>query len=494
MHCIVIGAGIGGLVSASLLAAKGNEVTLFEAGSLPGGKMSEIRLGDYRFDSGPSLFTMPFILDDVFKTCGKELSDYMSISPLEPLCRYIYPDGTRFDNFSDLSKTLEQIRSFSPEDEENYVRFLGKSAELYAKTAQAFLFNPLAEWSDFKTLNFKDLLSINAFATVSESVERAFISSYLKQFFKRFTTYNGSSPYKAPATLNVIPYVELAQGGFYVKGGLFQLAKAIEKLALDLGVSIQYNQPVQQIEVKNKKAIGVSISKNGDNRFVKADCVISNADSVYTYTKLLSDKHVKSADKKRFEALEPSCSGFVLQLGINRTYSLLKHHTIFFSSDYKKEFDEIFSERKPAEEPTIYIANTSFSEDGHAPQGHSNLFILVNAPYTHKHLSWNELKESYAEKIIQLLKANGLVDLEKHIISKNIITPDDFEKNYNTNRGSIYGLSSNSRYAAFLRPRNRSSYAKNLYLVGGGTHPGGGIPLVTLSAKHAVSLIERDFK
>lgn len=493
MNCTIIGAGIGGLCSAALMASKGHKVEIFEANATPGGKMSEHISGDYRFDTGPSLFTMPFILESVFESCGKKFSDYVQYGSLNPLCRYIYPDGTRFDNFADISKTLESIREIAPNDEENYVKFLGKSADIYQKTANAFLFNPLVDTSDLKALNWFDLLKINAFSTVSDVVEKSFSSSYLKTFFKRFATYNGSSPFKAPATLNVIPYVELCQGGFYIKGGLFSLAKALERLCLDLGVVFHYSSPVAEIVVKNKKAVGIILQSNTE-KVLKADVIISNSDSIFTYTQLLSDSVVSKPEKKRFNTIEPSCSGFVLMLGVNRTYSLLKHHTLFFSSDYKKEFDDIFLDKKAPQDPTIYIANTSFSDLNHAPDGHSNLFILVNAPYTNSKLNWDSEKENYAELIIKKLKANGLVDLEKHIVTKDILTPADFETRFRSNKGSIYGISSNSRYAAFLRPRNRSPFAKNLYLVGGGTHPGGGIPLVSLSAKHAVELIERDFK
>lgn len=493
MNCKIIGAGIAGLCSAALMARKGHYVEIFEANATSGGKMSEFISGEYRFDTGPSLFTMPFILESIFDSCGKKLSDYISYESLAPLCRYIYPDGTRFDNFTDVAKTLESIREIAPNDEENYVRFLGKSATIYQRTAQAFLFNPLVDTLDLKALKWFDLLKINAFSTVSDVVEKSFESSYLKYFFKRFATYNGSSPFKAPATLNVIPYVELCQGGYYIKGGLFSLAKALEKLCLELGVVFHYSSAVSEIVVKNKKAIGIKLQSNTE-KLLKADVIISNSDSIITYTQLLSDSVISQSEKKRFKSVEPSSSGFVLMLGVNRTYSLLKHHTLFFSSDYKKEFDTIFLDKKPAQDPTIYIANTSFSDSNHAPEGHSNLFILVNTPFTHSGINWETEKENYAELIIKKLKANGLVDLEKHIVTKEIITPSDFETRFKSNKGSIYGISSNSRYAAFLRPRNRSPFAKNLYLVGGGTHPGGGIPLVSLSAKHAVELIERDFK
>lgn len=490
MNTIVIGSGIGGLVTACLLANKGIKVDIYEQHHSVGGKLNQLELGDYRFDTGPSLLTMPFILEKIFKTCNRKIDDYLDITPIEPICRYFFHDGTRFDNYADLQKNRISLSEIAPEDEENYVKFLGKSADLYQKTANSFIFNPLTDKKDFAKLNWLDLLGIDAFSTVSNSIDRSFNSRYLKQVFKRFATYNGSSPYKAPATLNVIPYVELAQGGYYIKGGMYQLGKALEKLADELGVNIHLNSKVNKIVVKNKRAKGITLDGGGSTQ--TADLIVSNMDSVLTNTLLLKE----NLDKKsviKYERLEPSTSGFVLFLGINRTYRNIKHHNIFFSSDYEKEFSDMFVHKKPADDPTIYIANTSYSDQNHAPENHSNYFILVNAPYTTSQLNWEEIKNEYANRIITKLESHGLIDLEQHIVEKEILTPSDFESRYVSNRGSIYGLSSNNRYSAFLRPRNRSPHVKNLYLVGGGTHPGGGIPLASQSALNAVELINRDY-
>ena len=225
----IIGAGLGGLAAASLLSARGHNVTVFEKNAAPGGKMNQVEKNGYRFDTGPSLLTMPFILEKLFSNCGETMEEYITLTELEPLCRYFYSDGTIFDNYSDPVRSLRQIQKFAPEDAEAYQQFLKYAEDLYNRTADAFLFNPLYSLSDLKQLNFRDFLQIDAFSTVSKKVDEYFSSDYLQKFFKRFTTYNGSSPYQAPATLNIIPYVELSLGGYYLDGGMYSLIKHLNR-------------------------------------------------------------------------------------------------------------------------------------------------------------------------------------------------------------------------------------------------------------------------
>lgn len=479
MQAVVIGAGIGGLAVSCLLAKKGYSVTVIERTERVGGKLSEFTEGGFRFDTGPSLLTMPFVLEKLYADCGAKMSDHLELVPLHPICRYVYPDGTVFDCSHDVKQTVASIRTFAGADADAYEGFLRYSENLYKRTANAFLFNKLSKWADLKNVNFFDLLRIDAFTTVSDRVDATFKTPYLRQFFKRFTTYNGSSPYLAPATLNVIPYVELVQGGYYVKGGLYSIATSLHKLAESLGVRFEFNQTIQQIDVEEGVAMGV------DGR--RFDIVVSNSDSTDTYTRLLPDSVVSKPRKASFSAIEPSCSGFVLMLGLDTTYPQLAHHNIFFSENYEKEFQEIFKRKRLPEDPTIYIANTSYSDPDHAPEGGSNLYILVNAPYTAPGQDWESLKETYADHIIRILRLKLDGGIQSHIKVKHVITPADFEQRYRSNKGSIYGTSSNSRYAAFLRPRNASPLVKGLYLVGGSTHPGGGIPLCILSANHVIS-------
>lgn len=487
MHIGVVGAGIGGLCAACELAKEGHDVTVFEKNNQVGGKMSEVSIDGFRFDTGPSLLTMPNVLDELFSNCGHRREDYFQILPLDPLCRYVYPDGLQMDSFTDKTNAIREIEKIEPSEAQAYLRFLQYASRLYDRTTNAFLLNPLADWSDVKHVRWWDLLKIDAFTSVSDRVDASFKSTHLRSFFKRFTTYNGSNPWKAPATLNVIPHIELNQGGYYVKGGLYRIAQSLYELALALGVRFEFDAKVERILIENKTVKGLQI--NG--KVVSCDLIVSNADATFTHTQLLDDRVLDPPKKSRLAKVEPSSSGFVILLGLSKTYPSLAHHNIFFSSDYKEEFQDIFERGKLPEDPTIYVTNTSLTDASDAPVGGSNWFILVNAPWVRKNAPEADY-EAYADHLILSLTKSGLRGIQEHTVVRKIIRPTEFESRWNSNRGSIYGTSSNHRMAAFVRPRNRSPFAKNLYLVGGSTHPGGGIPLVTLSARHACTLIRRD--
>ncbi len=483
----VIGAGLGGLSAACLMASLGHTVTVLEKNEEAGGKVNQIGANGFRFDTGPSLLTMPFVLEELFKRCGADLDDYLNLRPVEPICNYFFSDGSRFRCYHDIEKTIAEVEGFAPEDPDHYREFMRYSAKLYDRTKDAFLFNPLYRFKDLFSVNPADFLRIDAFTTVSDRIDDYFESPHLRQFFKRFTTYNGSSPFQAPATLNVIPHVELDMGGYYIEGGMYSLVTALTRLAKSLGVDFIFGSEVEDILLHDSSVAGLKL---GNGSRLKADLVISNSDAAETYTHLLPEAAVSGRKRERIESLEPSCSGFVLLLGIDRKYEILGHHNIFFSADYQKEFQQIFRDKVMPDDPTIYIANTSYSDPGDAPEGGSNLFVLVNAPYLSKEWNWKEHEESYAEKIITHLEHYGLEGLRRHIRFQHTITPVDFYQRYRSNKGSIYGTSSNSRTAAFLRPRNKSAQVEGLYLVGGSTHPGGGIPLVILSAFNAVELMQ----
>lgn len=488
MKICVIGTGLGGLSVACLLAQKGHDVSVFEKNDSIGGKMNQIEAQGFRFDTGPSLLTMPFILEKLFEQCDDKLSDHIELYPLDPICRYFYPDGTIFNNFESREATIEEIKKIAPKDAEAYPNFLNYAESLYKKTADAFIFNPLFEFRDLKELDLFSFFGIDAFSTVSDRVNSRFESDYLRKFFKRFTTYNGSSPFLAPATLNVIPHVEINQGGYYVKGGMYKLAKALSNLAKKLEVKFHFNTGVSSILVEDGKASGIKLS---DNKQIHFDLVVSNSDATETITNLIPADSISPRIKQKAKKIEPSCSGFVLLLGVDKKFDQLTHHNIFFTEDYEHEFHQIFNKKVMPDDPTIYIANTSISDPDHAPNGASNLFILVNAPYLSDAYDWDECTQGYENKVIDILDKKGLEKLSDHIIYKKSITPVDFYEKYLSNKGSIYGTSSNNKFSAFLRPRNKSKEVNGLYFVGGSTHPGGGIPLVVQSAFNALELIER---
>jgi len=326
--------------------------------------------------------------------------------------------------------------------------------------------------------------------TLDQCARRFFEDEHVQQLFDRYATYNGSSPYQVAAVYSIIPYVELASGGWYLQGGIYTLAQALGRLARELGVCIETNCGVQRILVEHGEARGVVLD---DGRVVRCDVVIANSDVVTTHRQLLSPAVCDERLVRRLERLEPSSSGFVLMLGTDKLYPQLSHHNIFFSDDYHAEFDDLFVRRVPQHNPTIYICATSRTDASQAPAGHENLFVLVNAPYLTPKVNWQREAAPYRERVLNVLAMYpqaGLADLREHIVCEAMLTPEDFWHRYGANRGAIYGLSSNARMAPFTRPGNRAKGINHLYFVGGSTHPGGGVPLVMLSGKIVAEMVE----
>jgi phytoene desaturase len=487
---LVIGAGLGSLSGALRLAKMGFDVTLFEKNETIGGKLNEKKLGAYRFDTGPSLLTMPFVIDELFAFLGFRREDFLDFAAIEPICRYFYPDGVRLDASADVEKMKREMAKLSPRDAEVYENFLSYAERIYKLTADIFLFSPIHEFAEIlKWRNLPTLLrlpQIDPLRTVHGGVSRFFKDKRLVQLFDRYATYNGSNPYRAPATLNVIPYVEYVLGSYYIRGGMYRLAEALLQIAGKLGVKIHASTAVEKILHDGNRVTGLMV--NGEK--LAADYVLCGQDVVVAHNQLI-DGFKKC--RARLNRLEPSCSGLVFLWGVHKKYSELAHHNIIFSRDYKKEFGQIFKEKKAPDDPTIYVAITSKSDPAHAPPDSENWFVLLNMPYLTKELNWQSETGRVRESILKKLHRIGIV-LADHIEAEFVFNPEDFYQRYLSNRGSIYGISSNSRSTAFKRPANRSRQLNGLYFAGGSTHPGGGIPLVLLSGKIAAELIAREIK
>lgn len=483
---IIVGAGLGGLATAIHLAAAGQHILILEKNEHVGGKLDLHQAAGYTFDTGPSLFTMPWVVRELFAAAGRNVSDYLELTQLEPTCRYLWEDGTSFNAWQTLPTLLQEIARLEPNDVQGFLRFLAYANRIYTTVGDTFLRQPFDGLrSLLQPRLLRDGPQIDAFRTVDQAVRSFFHSPYLRQVFNRYATYNGSSPYLSPATFNVIAYIEHAEGGWYVRGGMYRLAQALQRLASELGVEIRTHSPVSRIIHQQGHARGVELA---DGTCLTADHVVVNADPAYAYRELLP---AQQRQAQRLAKLEPSCSGFVLLLGIDRIYPQLAHHNIFFSQDYRREFAAIFQKHVPAIDPTIYICASSVSDPAHAPPGHMNLFVLVNAPALNDRVNWQREAFAYRNLIIQKLERMGLTHLSQHITYEQIRTPRDLQQRYNASAGAIYGLASNNRFAAFLRPPLRAPGITNLYFVGGGTHPGGGIPLVLLSGRAIASIIAK---
>ncbi len=478
----VIGGGLGGLSGAIYLARLGYQVDLYEQNQELGGKMDEWKSNGFRFDTGPSLLTMPFVIEDLLA----DLRDAVPFVPIEPVCRYFFPDSSILDTFVDREKMRNAVNAFSPQSAEQLDPFLKYSKRIYDITHDLFVTHPVHELSTlYKIKTWTSLLrfwQIDPFRTVHQSTKRFFDDDRLVQLFDRYATYNGSNPFQAPATLNIIPYVEFGLGSYYIKGGMIQLVHALEKLAKQLGVSIHLNSRVDRIEHNKESVQGISL----DSTFIPYSNILCNADVVDTFKHLLKDLKKKNS----YENLEPSLSGMVFLWGIDRSFPQLAHHNIFFSDDYEQEFRQLFDHKTAPLDPTVYISVTCKSDPQHAPEGNENWFVLVNMPYLTKDQDWSQLTVQTKKTILCKLEKFGL-DIKNHIVTEKQISPPDYQTRYGSNKGSIYGISSNSPSMAFRRPANRYKGLKGLYFAGGSAHPGGGIPLTLLSGRMAAELLHK---
>ena len=496
---IIIGAGLGGLSAACRLAKSGFAVTVLEKNEEVGGKVNILEEQGYRFDTGASLVTMPHVFRELFEFCGKRLEDYLTFERLDPICRYFWSDGTIFDASQSAEKTEGEIARIAPEDVGNFRKYLADSKQKYEIAERTFLSKSLNELPELLTAkNLPDLLKISTLTTLDKHNANYFKSPKLRQLFNRFATYNGSSPYKIPATFALIPYVEFGLGAWYARGGIYEIPKALEKMARQLGVEFQFSAETKKILTENGRAVGVDIeiTEFGEiyEETLKADLIVSNADAVVTLRDLLKENERPSFSDKKLQKREPSSSGFVLLLGAKRQFPALAHHNIFFSDDYETEFYRIFNLKIFASEPTIYVCAATKTDPAQSPAGCENLFVLVNAPYTADITKWHIEADPYRDLIIKKLEKFGLENLNDSVEFEQIITPEDFERIFNANRGSIYGVASNGIFSAFRRIPNKSKDIENLYFVGGATHPGGGMPLVLLSGKMTSELILKSFQ
>jgi phytoene desaturase len=492
---IVIGAGVGGLAAAIRLAAKGHRVTVLEKLERPGGKLNLLEDSGFRFDTGPSLVTLPWVFEELFAAAGERLEDHLELLRLEPVCKYFFSDGTGFDASADLPSMMHNLEQFSPGSGEDFMAFFGHAARAWRGSRKPFLESTINSPFDFVRggVPWSDLGALAPWPSLDGLAKRFFKDKRLQQFVGRYATYTGSSPYKAPGTLSTVLYSEYAFGAWYLKGGLYSLAVALEKIAKKLGVRFEYNSRVTKILLedftapimpdKREIAIGGVLLENDQK--MQADAIVCNADAAHLYEHLLEPE---LDDRK--SKLEPSLSGFILMLGVEGSTPGLEHHNIFFSSDYPLEFKRIFEDGRPAENPSIYACISSKTDPSQAPAGMENWFVLVNAPPTGR-TDWNREAAPYAQLILQSLAARGF-EIRDRIRVQHILTPADLESRYLTHRGGIYGSSSNTISSAFLRPKNRAKKVSGLYLASGSAHPGGGLPLVMLSGKLASDALEQD--
>jgi phytoene desaturase len=469
VRAVVVGAGVGGLAVAARLAASGHAVTLVEAAPVVGGKLGRLERDGFVFDTGPSLLTMPRVFEDLFEATGG-WPDSLSLEPVDPLIRHRFADGTGFDSSADAAAMREALESWSPGAGADWASFMERAGRIWRASKKPFLESALHGSRTLAALTLKhpaDLATLAPGRSLRDLGRRHLRDPRLRMVLDRYATYTGSDPRRAPAALAAVPFVEQCFGGWWVSGGLYRLAEALLDRCAELGVDVQLGRRVVRIQPPR-----VTL----DDGELTADVVVSDADATHLYRDLVDCPPAS----RRLARATPSLSGFVLLLALRGTTEGLAHHTVLFPEDYDAELEAVFG-TTPAADPTVFISRPP----GMAPAGHEALFVLVNAP-RHGPVDWHA-QPGYADHVLDVLERRGIA-LRDRLLWSQVITPADLETRTGAVGGAIYGTSSNGPIAAFLRPANRSP-VPGLYLVGGSSHPGGGLPLVALSAQIVSGLI-----
>ncbi|SJM92400.1 phytoene desaturase family protein [Crenothrix polyspora] len=489
-HVVVIGAGLGGLSAAISLASEGFSVDLLEKNDKVGGKLNVLEKDGFSFDLGPSILTMPHIFQRLFERVGKNMADYVTIQPVEPHWRNFFEDGSTLDLSSDAEYMQRELAKLGTNTAKEFAAFMAYSKQLCKITEQGYFEHGLDSfWELIQHYGpVRSLLEFDVCRSMDQGVRRFITDPKLVEVLNYFIKYVGSSPYDSPALMNLLPYIQFGYGLWYIKGGMYGMAQALQKLALELGVNIRVNSEVADIETQGERATGVRLT---DGRVLAADIVVSNMEAIPAYQKLL--KQPQQAQK--LQRFAPSCSGLVIHLGVDKIYEQLAHHNFFYSDQPREHFKAIFKSHRLSDDPTIYLVAPVKSDPSQAPQGCEIIKILPHIPHldTKNPLTAKDYA-AFRERVLIKLERMGLTDLRKHIVCEETWTPVDIEAKYYSNQGSIYGVVTDRFKNLGFKIPQRSASLRNLYFVGGSVNPGGGMPMVTLSGQLVRDKILADLK
>lgn len=486
---IIIGSGFGGLSLAIRLQSKGIKVKIFEKNELPGGHAYQFKEKGYTFDMGPSLITEPDIIQRVFNSAGKKMEDYLELTKLDPYYRVYFHDKTYIDYSGDVEKMQKQIEKFNASDAKNYPKFLKYSSKLYKTVITDGLGS-----KPFTTL--WDFVSFIPRAVVLKAILPAYFMTtrYFKDFRTRFlfsfhTLFIGGNPFRAPSLFLMLPFLEKKEGVWFTKGGMYSLVEAFVKVFKDLGGELLLNSEVEEIIIKDKKAVGVVV---GGKEYY-ADIIVSNAHFAHTYKDLIPEEKRKKITNKKISSKQYSMSCFLIYIGVKKQYPELLHHTLILSERYRGLIKDIFDKKILADDFSMYLHVPTRTDEEMAPKNSESMYILIPTPNLDAKIDWEVEGEKYTKRILDFMENDfGLTDLQKNIEVIRTFSPKDFAEKRNNYLGAAWSLEPSLFQIANFRPHNRSQEFKNLYLVGVSTHPGGGVPGVLLTAETTEKLILKD--
>jgi phytoene desaturase len=484
---IVIGSGFGGLGAAIRLAARDYDVEIFEKRDKPGGRAYVYDINGFKFDGGPTVITAPFLFEELFELAGKKMEDYFTLKPLDPFYRIFNDKGESFDYNADADFTLKQIDKFSPGDKQGYLDFIKSAKAIFQKGFVELADKPFSKFTDMMKIA-PDLIKLKSHKTVYQYTSSFIKNDFLRQCFSFHPLLVGGNPFDTTSIYALIHYLEREWGIHYAMGGTGSIVNGMVKLFKELGGKIHYNAEIKEINVKDKKATGVTLQ---DGTFHPADSVVSNADVAFTYRNMIDAKHRKKYTDKKVEGMRYSMSLFVIYFGTKKRYnnSGLAHHNIILGPRYKELLNDIFKNKSLAEDFSLYLHMPTITDASMAPEGHEAFYVLSPVPHLGSGTDWLKQAKPYRDKIMNFLEENYLPDLQENIVAEHHIDPLHFQDTLNSYLGSAFSVEPIFRQSAWFRPHNRSEDFVNLYFAGAGTHPGAGLPGVLSSAKIVDKLI-----
>lgn len=481
----IVGAGPGGLANAMLMAQAGAEVTIFERADRVGGRCGAIEADGFRFDTGPTFFLYPRVLEEIFRSVGRNLWRDVPMTRLDPQYRLEFGAGGRIDATPDLQRMHAEIARIAPQDADSFVRFMDENRTKLER------FRPILE-SPFSSM--LDLLRpsvlkaapwVRPWRSVADDLSRHFSDPRLVTAFSFQSKYLGMSPFQCPSLFTILAFLEYEYGVFHPTGGCAAVSETMADIARDMGVAIRLNEPVEELHFEGRKAVGLK-TRRGVHSF---DSLVINADFAQAMKTLVPDRLRRHWNNKKLDRSRYSCSTFMLYLGIEGRYDDLPHHTIYIARDYERNLDEIDRLKVLSEDPSFYVQNAGVTDNSLAPDGMSTLYVL--APVTHQspHVDWTRQAVDFRKRVLRQLSKVGLHDVEERIRFEKVVTPDDWQNTYHVFRGATFNLAHDLGQMLHARPGNHFRDLQQVYLVGGGTHPGSGLPVIYESARISARLM-----